>query len=379
MKPVLLSLSLVANVALLGGVAYLVLTSPAPQSINKIEAEDTRNLPKPASPSHVAPAPLSAVTVPAPAPWQSPADIQAWLRSTDAPLAVRYAVADAMIQQKYKAAYEAVRFPPGMKRWQRSATRPTPEQIDQQSALRTQQEEEMKQLLGADYIQARYGEAEERSGLPAEKIAEINRVGRDYMDARRKLGTDGMRPDVSRLMEAEMSADLRRILTPAEYDLHQAYESQEGQQLQRALAGLDIDDETYLRVYRAVAEVKAGNKQPGYAPNVRLEEIGAIEKAVGPEIAAHITMNQDATYREIGALYPTGSLPATAMLDKYQTWLQFYKATQGWGPNTQLSDSHLTLVRSYRDRLTEGLSDADRTKFDRTRTGMLMARLLGGK
>lgn len=374
-----LIVSLIANAVLLTGVAYLVPGKSANRPAGDFRVATISDLPKSAPLIQAVAASPSPVTVPAPAPWQSPADIQAWLLSSGAPLEVRYAVAQAMVSRKYQPAYEAVRFPSGMKKWQRGATRPTPEQIEQQAILREQQEEEMKRLLGPDYLQARYGGGERLSGMPVGKIAEINRITREYTDARRKLGEGVQQPGVSRLMEEEMNTDLRKVLTPAEYEDYRAYESSEGQQLQRALAGLDIDDEEYLRAFRSVAEIRAKNPESRYSPSVRLEEVRAIEQVLGVEAASHIAMNQDSTFRQIGALYSTSGLPAAARLGKYQAMLQFYKDTQGWGPQTVPSDSQLALVRSYRDRLTEGLSDTDRTKFDRTPTGSLISRLLHGK
>lgn len=374
MKPVLLNLSLLANAVLLAGVGYLALKPPVQPPVGK-PREDA--LPKLASASQVSPPAHSPVTAAPPVAWQSPADVQTWLRSTNAPLEVRYEVARAMLYKKYQAAYEAARFPPGMHKWQRAGLKITPGQIEQQAAIREQQDTELQQLMGADYLQARYGEGERLSGLPVEKIAEINQISRDSYDARRKLGDNGMRPDVSRLMDAEMKAEIRKVLTPGEYEKYEAYDTQEGQQFQRTLAGLDIDDETYLRVYRAVAAVKADG--PPGSSGSRQAESKVIETMLGAEAAALVAMNQDSTFRQIGDLAFSSGLPRAEVLGKYQAMLQFYKDTQGWGPQTVPTEAQLALVRSHRDRLTEGLSDTDRTKFDRTSTGALMNRLLREK
>lgn len=291
MKPVLLSLSLVANVALLAGVVYLTLTPRSPGQSGNMRAQTDLDLAKPAPSGALAPAVSSSIPKVAATAglWQSPADVQALLVSLRAPLDVRYVIAQAMFDEKNKAALDAARFPAGRPRWQRR--QPKPEQTELQSAIRRQQDEALQQLFGADYAKARYGHIEAKSGLSSAAMMEINRVTRDYMETGRKLG---LRSSSERqLLDQEMNADLARVLTPADYETYRAYDSPDGARLQRAMAGLDIDDETYLRAFRAMAGVKATGSSSRTAGPLQSEEIRAIEQAVGPEVAAHLAKNQD--------------------------------------------------------------------------------------
>ncbi|MDQ5979059.1 MAG: hypothetical protein QG602_2033 [Verrucomicrobiota bacterium] len=383
MKSALLGLSLIANIALVAGVTYLVLRPSAPRESEKA-ASPTAVVVQPAATS---PAPAAVdfnVGLDAMYPaerWQSPADIDAWLKSSGAPLNLRYAVLNYLMMEKYKGAITAVRFPTGMKRWQRGSSPPTPEQREKMTALRQQQQREMEAIFGADYAKARFGaESEVESGIPAEKRVEMDRVVRDYMETRMNLGPGNTAKERA-LLDSEMQKDLAKILTPEEYELHQAYESQEGSRLQQSMRGLDVDDETYLRIFRAAAAAKAASPENRTGSGITLEQLAAIEKSAGAEIAGHIAANQNSTFREISTLYASAGIPSGALLERYRIWNQFHAEAQQFqtGLSGRLTEAQLAQARSYYHRLTEGLSAEARAQFDRTNTGKFMNRLLATK
>ena len=385
MKSALLGLSLFANVALVSGVAYLVFRPSIPP-----ESAKATNATVPA-PMATATSTLTALAandlkaesnaaLPAER-WQSPGDIDAWLKSSGAPLAVRYSVLNALMTEKYKQAHLAVRFPTGMKRWQRGSSPPSSEQRDRMVTLHQQQQQEMEAIFGADYAKARFGaESEADSGIPAEKRVAMDRIVRDYMDTRMRLGPGNTGKERA-LLDTEMQKDLAAILTPQEFELYQAYESQEGSRLQQFMRGLDVDDETYLRTFRAAAGAKSANADTRTSFAITLEQLAAIEQSVGAGIAGHIAANQNTTFREISTLYTAAGIPSSATLERYRVWNQFHADPQQFqvGASGQLSEAQLALARSYYERLTDGLSAEARAQFDRTRTGAFMNRLLAKK
>jgi len=306
--------------------------------------------------------------------WDSPADVETWLRSTGMPLRLRFIVAQAILGEKYGAISSAMRYPPGMKRWQRSFTRPTPEQEEQMSALRLEQTQELQRIFGADYAKANFSNnIEQITGIPAEKLVEINRVRLDYMETRRKLGRNWSAA-AQQLADKELNADLAKFLTPAELELYQAYDTDEAQAFQRSLAGLDISDETYIQLFRTATAA-------GSAAQLGTDQITAIEKGFGPDVAAHLAMNQNVTFREIGTLYVAAKFSSVAMLERYALFNKFHEDLQNQSnaAGGKQDEERKTLVRSYYARMTENLSPSARADFDRTNTGRFMNRQLGGK
>lgn len=382
MKSALLGLSLVANVALVAGVSYLALRRPVQQVTNPA-GETAIVIQQAATPTESTAVDFKVGTdaTSSAERWHSPAEIDAWLKSSGAPLNLRYAVLNYLMMEKYKGAITAVRFPTGMKRWQRGNTPPSPEQREKMTALRHQQQQELEAIFGADYAKARFGpEIEAESGIPAEKRVEMERIIRDYMETRMNLGPGNTAKERS-LLDSEMQKDLAKVLSPAEFELYQAYESQEGSRLQQSMRGLDVDDETYLRIFRAAAAAKATSSESTTGSGITLDQLAAIEKSAGADIAGHIAANQNSTFREIGSLYTAAGLPSGAMLERYRIWSQFHADAPQFQPGVsgQLSEAQLALARSYYERLTEGLSAEARAQFDRTRTGAFMNRLLTKK
>lgn len=192
-------------------------------------------------------------------------------------MSVRYAVAQSMIVSKYRAEIDALRIPPGTSRSQLSALKRTPEQDEQLAAIHARQMNETKELFGADYARARFGEdSEAQSGIPAEKRVEIDRIARDYSKVRSKLGRARSFADLQ-LVEESYRADLSKVLSPEEMELYMAYESPEASRLQQQLSGLKIDDATYMKAFQASTQAKTpdiANSREFY-----LEESRAIEKA----------------------------------------------------------------------------------------------------
>jgi hypothetical protein len=295
MKRLLLGLSLIANATLLVAGAYLALATRSPGRITTPQVEANLDATKAASSGAVvrAVSPSTPKDVSTNGLWESPADAQAWLASIKAPLDVRYAIARAMLDQKYRTPIKAARYPPDLKRWQQR--HPPAELADRENDVRRQLEEEYKQLFGPDLARARYGEdTVAKSGLSPESWLEINRVARDYGQATMKLIRAGpMTPKERHLLNEEKNADLAKVLPPAEYEIYQAFHSPDADRLQRAMKGLDIDDEAYLRAFQAMDATKSPPPPTGSSVSLRPDEIRAIEQAVGPEVAAQIARNQD--------------------------------------------------------------------------------------
>jgi hypothetical protein len=381
MKSALLGLSLFANIALVTSVAYIVLSPSTGPATTAPAGDVAPAVQQAAAPTVAQPVEfkLSSVATPSSERWASPADINAWLKESGAPLNVRYALLNFLMMEKHKEAITALRFPAGMKRWQRGSTPPTPEQGEKIAALQRQQQQELQALFGADYAKARFGaEAERESGIATEKRVEMDRIARDYMETRMKLGA-GSSAKERALLESEMQRDMAAILTPQEFETYQAYESPEGNNLQRSMRGLDVDDETYLKIFRIVTASKDAEARPG--SQISENQLAAIEKDVVADVAAHIAANQNATFREISTLYSAAGITSSAMLERYRIWNQFHADPRQFqiGISGQLDEAQLALARSYYDRLTDGLSTEARAQFDRTNTGKFMNRLLSPK
>lgn len=252
--------------------------------------------------------------------------------------------------------------------------KPTPEQKEAQAAILARQEKDLEELFGADYATARFGLASEAlTGIPVEKRPQLDRIARDYYEMRRKLGFGDQQT-----LDAELRKDLAEVLSPQELETYLAYESPEGNRLQQRLAGAAIDDSTYMKIFQAAARVKASTTATSYG--YRLEEIRAVEKIAGPDVAATMAFNQDATFREIGKIYTDAGAPLEEVYPRYEAWLGFHSELGTLGNITpgQLNPRQQAAVRSYYDQMTRGLSADQIASFDRTATGRFIKRLQGG-
>lgn len=378
MKP-LFSISVCANVALVGALIYVVTKPP------RRDPEETSNVKRGAIPAISEPPPRTSAPVSVafsgtsnPEFWNSPSEVQKWLQTKGAPLSVRWAVAYSMMVARSRPEIEAVRYPPGTPRWQMTTLKPTPEQNEAVAAIHARQEKEMKELFGADYAEARFGAAPEAlTGIAVEKRPQLDRIALDYIKMRQKLGGLGGTLEQQRTIDAEFRKDLAEVLTPQELETYMAYESSEGTRLQQRLAGATLDDATYMKIFQASAQAKASSVTSSFAN--RLEEIRAVEKVAGPEVTATMAFNQDATFREIGKIYTDAGVPLADISPRYQAWLGFHSELNKAGNVTpgQLNTSQQATVRSYYDQMTSGLSTDQRASFDRTATGRFITGLLG--
>jgi hypothetical protein len=248
-----------------------------------------------------------------------------------------------------------------------------------QAALRElsrEQEKALRDLLGPDLATAEplnaLLQSRQLRGLPPEKVGDVQQVIRSYDEKRAEIysktsslgATD--REKVAAL-DKDQRAAIAQLLTPAEFDNYQLYNSNTASQLRSQLSAFHPDEQEFRTIF---ALQNAFNEQfpntynngpifPGDQPAreaAQKQLTDQIQAALGPDRGADYTRANDYNYRQTDQLVARLQLPP-------ETTNQIWAVQQDLQQRTQAIYSDRTLPPDQRAQQLATLADEAKTRI----------------
>ncbi len=266
MKPaitLLLTLSLTANVALLGVVFKRSLPSWQPRTSG---TTTSRHVAKDGTTS------VDPVTFKKLTPEDEPADVAKRLRAAGVPERIVTAVITSQIRDRY-AARRAALQPDYSQYWTQSGMTTSPQARIAQRELWREERQELKNVLGDAYystpafertIQRQFG------AIPKDKIGALQGINEDYQDLSSEIyyTANGVMllEDRQKLafLDGEKRKDLAAVLTPQEMENYDLRSSKTAGQLRSQLSSFDPSETEFRSIFTLQREydLKYANPQP---------------------------------------------------------------------------------------------------------------------
>lgn len=168
-------------------------------------------------------------------------------------------------------------------------------------------------------------------GIPSGKAQLVEKIMSDYTMLRQSsLARENKdKRNVNQYLESEYRKDLEQVLTPEELTTFLAYNSLDGMNLQQQLARSDIDDETYVEIFREISRLK--DSQPGVFEmefSFREQQIDLINAKFGLDVTSSVAALGDGNFREIADIIQNSQSNPERVIATYKTYLQFHDAVK---------------------------------------------------
>lgn len=318
------------------------------------------------------------------------AEIAKFLREQGAP---REVVAFALIgltREELSRNWLGVLHPGGLKRWQIGTANMTTEKMAKWQELKVEREERLRSILGPDYdLAILEGDPERRlkwGALSAEKITQLARLADDYFKIEREAnyGTNftAAAKTVELRVDSEFERDVRAVLSPTEAAEYLAFNSPFSKHVQStlALSGADVDETTYLALYRALADARAEFARNGASAieaalqpaAYLLSEAKAASGHLDSEAVVKIGKARYQDFRETEPFLRAAGVGADKRLECYLEMLRVIPSLLGQQAPTALqAQGEQSAIRLY-ESLTSLMREEDRRKFDATTAGRIL-------
>jgi hypothetical protein len=313
----ILSASVVLNVALLGTIAVGLAESPSPADAPKSAAA----VAAPETPSGPGVETWGTLGMDA-----DPAAVRDRLRAEGFPGTLVRAILSAQISAKYAAQRKAIEGAEELPYWK--ARQPDPKISAALRELARAERKEMRDLLGPDpYNFAAENYKRQIPSLATEKAEELASIAARYSDKRQDLYSSGTfdGPKLAELDKA-MHAEFAAVLTPQEMEDFDLRMSRTAQQLQNGLTAFNPTEAEYRALYKLQAAFDAqysplyGAVQ-GEDARTRMQARNQLQEDIkatlGPDRYADYERATDYNYRQAAQLVARLNMPPETANDLY--------------------------------------------------------------
>ena len=200
--------------------------------------------------------------------------------------------------------------------------------------------------------------------LPADKIAAVAQIDSDYaamaIESQAERGT--LDQSVMRLLDQERRADLAKVLTAEEMELHDLYLSSSAASLRRQLAGFQPTEAEFRAMFSIRRSIDEASGRPVGMPGMNFISTDSRDNAkyravLSPERSAEFDRSQDQGYRAAQEIVNHYNLPPAAALESYELQ-KAYQARMRDGSAMATPETRRELAQQARADFTRVLSPA---------------------
>ena len=210
------------------------------------------------------------------------------------------------VRAELRHAKEQVYCGPTTEAWERGVTprNLTEDQVQKLAVLRQQEEETVRQLIGADLLATRINTYSQRShyaGFSQGSLEALAKIDLDA-DASRVLSSHAESGTETReaiaLIESAREEDLRAVLTAEEFAIFEKHDSRAARDLKAQLTGLEISGEQYEAIFERTKSVASSTQ----AKERDFAIAGALATEANARTAIRFLAGRDRSFREVGGI-----------------------------------------------------------------------------